>query len=274
MNTTSPKVGVARGWRWMTQAVSLVTHNASVFLPMGAIAAVIYLIPLLGGLIMLILGPALIAGSIIAARDAVNGNQPKVGQMFALFQEDGRLRDALKLCIPLVIGKVVASLILVVGVKRVLLRAGLDLKSLESQSEQLMKSLQGSAGDLFGWSIVSLLILLVAWAFTVTAISRVALDRSEPFAAMAESFRLALRNAGAWLLATLVLFLAVFVLAIPLLIGGHLALTQMLINVLIYSLLGPLLYFAWRDLAQTPDAGAESPPSAPPPGSSAASFEA
>lgn len=246
----------------MTQAVALVVRHAGVFLTMGTLAALIYLIPLLGGFIMLILGPALIAGAIIAARDAAEGRPPRVGQMFSLFQEDGRLPDALKLCIPLVVGKVLASLVIGMGITRVLLRAGLDIKALESQPQLLIKTLQTSAGDLFGWSIVSLLIVLVAWAFTATAISRVALQRAQPFPAMAESFRLALRHVGAWLLAAVALFLIVFVLAMPLLLGAHLLLAQMLINGLIYSLAGPLLYFAWRDLFGAVSDHAPSAPSA------------
>ena len=265
MSQGGSKVSAARGWHWLVQAVTLVSRHAGVFGAMGLIVAVIYIIPLLGGLIMLILGPALIAGSIIAARDADHGGRPGVGQLFALFQEDGRTREALKLCIPLVAGKVLASFVIGIGMARVLLRAGLDMKAIESQPEVLIHALQGSFGDLVWWLLVALLIMLAAWAFSVSAIARVALDRAEPFAAMAESFRLSVRNAGAWLLAGFALMLGVFVVSIPLLLGAHLLLAQMLINVLVYSLLGPLLYFAWRDLCQTSEHSAPTPPPSPRP---------
>jgi hypothetical protein len=234
----------------MVQAVALVLRHPTVFPLMGMMVSAIYLIPYVGGLVMLILGPALIAGSVIAARDAVGNGRPAASQLFALFQDQERTRDGIKLCIPLVVGKVLSSLILGIAFSRALLRAGLDMKALQTQPEAVIKALQDAGGSLFGWVLVALVILLVAWGFTVLAISRVALDRAEPFKAMRESIRLTRQHVGAWLLAGLFLLLAVFVLSMPLLLGGHLLLAQIVINIVVYSILGPFLYLAWHDLCQ------------------------
>lgn len=273
------KVSATRGWQWIVQAVTLVGRHASVFVLMGLIVAGIYLIPLIGGLIMLVVGPALIGGAVVAARDAAQGARPSVSQLFTLFQREGRARDALKLCVPLVVGKLLASFVVGIGMLRIAKRAGLDIKTLETQTDVLMKTLQGSTGDLIWWFLAAVLILLVAWALSVIAIARVALDDAEPFAAMVESFHLARRNAGAWLLAALVLLVGVFVLAMPVLLGGHMVLAQLVIHVVIYSLLGPWFYFAWRDLCPRKNDDTPSPPPSPSPSpsssaSSSGTFEA
>lgn len=254
------KVESGRGARWVGQALGLVGRWPQVFLPMGLIVGVIYLVPLLGGLVLLVLGPSLLAGAVIAARDADRGGQPAFGQLFELFREEGRLGQGLRLCLPMIGGQVLAGFLIGIPVARAMLRAGVDIKALESQPEMIVEIMGGS---LFAWALVALLVVLFAYAFTATAIARVALDRYAAMAAMAESLGLVRANLGAWVVTALLLFVGMFVLAMFSMMLGIPTLVQALCYAALYTVLGPLLYFAWRDLCDGAQAG--SPPSSPPP---------
>lgn len=254
------KVESSRGMRWIGQALGLVRRWPQVFLPMGLVAGAIYLVPLLGGLVLLILGPSLLAGAVIAARDADRGGQPSFGQLFELFREEGRLGQGLRLCLPMVGGQLLAGFLIGIPVAQAMLRAGVDIKTLESQPEMIIELM---GGNLFAWALAALLIVLVAYAFTATAIARVALDRREAMAAMAESLRLVRANLGAWVVTALLLFAGMFVLAMFSMMLGVPALVQALCYAALYTVLGPLLYVAWRDLCDGTQTGR--PPSSPPP---------
>jgi hypothetical protein len=254
------KVESSRGMRWVGQALGLVRRWPQVFLPMGLIVGAIYLIPLLGGLVLLILGPSLLAGAVIAARDADRGDRPAIGQLFELFREEGRLSQGLRLCLPMVGGQVLAGFLIGIPVARAMMQAGIDIKALESQPEMILGIMGGS---LFVWALVALLVVLFAYAFTATAIARVALDRREAMAAMAESLRLVRANLGAWVVTALLLFAGMFVLAMFSRVLGVPTLVQALCYAALYTVLGPLLYFAWRDLCAGAQAGG--PPPSPPP---------
>lgn len=251
-----PKVRSGRGAHWVGQALAMVGRWPGVFVPMGLIVGAIYLIPLLGGLVVLILGPALLAGAVIAAREADRGGRPGVGHMFQLFQEEGRVGQGLRLCVPLVAGQLLASFLIGIPVARAMLRAGLDLKAVESQP-QVIVGLMGSG--LLLWIGLAVLVMLVAYAFTATAIAQVALNRRPAFAAMAESLRLVCHSAGAWIVTALLLFAGMFVLAMVVTAFGVPVLALALCYAALYAVLGPLLYIAWRDLCDA-SAAAGAPP--------------
>lgn len=58
MNANNTTAG--SGWTWVQQALALIKRWPQVFLLMGLILGVIAAVPFLGGLVILILGPALI----------------------------------------------------------------------------------------------------------------------------------------------------------------------------------------------------------------------
>ncbi|HET7359354.1 MAG TPA: BPSS1780 family membrane protein [Rhodanobacteraceae bacterium] len=240
-----PRVRSGRGAHWVGQALAMVAHRPGVFMTMGLIVGAIYLVPLLGGLVLLVLGPAVLAGAVIAARDADRGGHPGVGHMFQLFQEESRLGQGLRLCVPLVAGQLLAGFVIGIPVARAMLRAGLDLAAVQSHPEVIV-NLMGAS--LLLWAGLALLVMLCAYAFTATAIAQVALNDRPAFAAMAESLRLVRTQPGAWIVTALLLFGGMFVLALLVVALGVPALAQAVCYAALYAVLGPLLYAAWRDL--------------------------
>lgn len=261
------KVPAGRGWQWFATAVATVRRWPGTFLAMGLIVGLISLVPLLGGLVILITGPALLAGSVVAADAAHHGRQPAVRQLFAMFEQTRQRNEALKLCIPLVIGKLVAAMVLATAMASALRHAGLDVTALEGHPEKILAVLAGPGMRV--WLVLALAIVLFAWTFTALAIPRVALRGESAFAAMGESFRHVWRNLGAWILAALLLFVTLVALALLLMVSRVPIIMQLGVYTALYAALGPLLHAAWRDLGGTgqppPAAHGSKPPPPPPP---------
>ncbi|NII12215.1 BPSS1780 family membrane protein [Oleiagrimonas sp. C23AA] len=264
------KVRAGQGWHWVGQALGMARKYPGIFPVMGLIVSAIALVPLLGGLAIAILGPALVAGSVIATRDATAGRKPQIGQLFQLFAEQ-RAGGGIALCLPVILSQIVAGMVLVGAVSARLTRAGVDLKSLESNPSELMQNLTQYIGPGFlGWIIVAVIIALIGYAFAALAIPRVGLDRKPAMQAMAESFRTVRRHWGAWLLTGLALFLCMFIPVVVFYVLGSSLIAQFVANAVLYTLLGPTLYFAYSDLYGGPDAatddhGTAPDASAPPP---------
>ncbi len=267
MTGPDPKVPAGHGWQWFATAVATVRRWPGAFLAMGLVVGLISLVPLLGGLILLITGPALLAGSVVAADAAHHGRQPALRQLFAMFEQARQRNEALKLCIPLVIGKVVAATVLATAMASAMQHAGLDVTALEGHPEKILALLAGPGMRV--WLALALAIVLFAWSFTALAIPRVALRNEPAFAAMGEGFRHVWRNLGAWILAAVVLFAALVVLALLLMLTRVPVIMQLGVYTALYAVLGPLLHAAWQDLggAGQPPATARGPkpPSPPPP---------
>lgn len=258
-----PKIGIGHGWHWFTGALGMVRHWPTVFLPMGFIVAAIHtLIPILGPLAILIMGPAFLAGIGVAAHTAASGRPPAIRQLFAMFEHPAQRHEALKLCIPLVIGKVAAFMVLGFALADYMSSQGIRTTSLEGHPEKVMALLESSA--MRPWLFVALALLLLAWTFTALAIPRVALSRARATAAMAESFRLVWRHLAAWIVALVALLAGLIVLAWLLLLTRIGLLMQLGVLTAMYAVLGPMLYIAWRDLGGTPSKRETHPPSAPP----------
>lgn len=236
---------------------------------MGLIFAAIHtLVPLLGPLFTLIWGPVLIAGTVLAAHTAASGRTPLAGQLFTLFR-NGRLGEGVKLCLPLVAGKITAAIVLSFGLVSHLRASGMDIATLE-QNRQLFSTLMNQirTSAMRPWWITALIIVLFSWTIAALAIPRVALTRDTAMAAMARGFRLVWHHVLAWIVAGGLVFVLLTILT------GLLMLTRislvMELGVLtgLYTVLGPLLYVAWRDLdgaTGTTNATPPSTPEAPPP---------
>lgn len=259
------KVSAGRGWHWVGQAIRMAVRQPGIFPVMGLIVAVISLVPILGGLVITILGPALVAGSVLAARDCDLGRTPRIAQLFQLFAEQ-RAGAAMALCIPVILSQLVAGMIVAGAIMSRLSEAGVDLKTVEADPTRLVQFFDAS---MFGWVLLAVVVTLIGYAFTVLAIPRVGLDRAAAPAAMRESFAAVRSNWSAWLLAAVGLFLCMFV---PMLVFYALTsavIAQFVANAVIYTLLGPTLFAAYRDLRGNPAAAGEHEHPMPPP-----SFEA
>lgn len=241
------------------------------FLSMGLIMAVISLVPYLGGFAILIMGPALLAGIVIAADTAQRGQTPATHQLFTMFQETAQRNEALKLCLPLVIGKFVAAMVIAVGLLRTVTRLGVDVHTLEGHPEKVLALL--ADGSMLGWLIAALAIVLLAWTFAALAIPRVAIKHEAAFAAMGEGFRRVWHSIGAWAVATILMFVGLLLLSMLLMLTHVMAIVQLGLYTALYAVLGPLLHAAWRDLRDHADTSHDDhhrhdnapPPAAPPP---------
>lgn len=268
MNQAPRKLPASRGWHWIHSAFALVRKHPSVFVLMGLIFGLITWVPLLGGLLLLVAGPALVAGTVVAARTAEAGGRPFVRQMLCVLADPAQRGEALKLCIPLVIGKIAAGMVLAIAATARLLEQGMQPEQLEQNRQKLMALLFSQ--DMLAWWGVALLLVLLAWSFTALAIPKVALQHKRAFPSMLESLHQVWRNPGAWLLTVLTLFSLLLAVTWVLWLTRIPALAQLGIYTTLYTLLGPILYAAWRDLgdddhAPPPPPSGDDQASPPPP---------
>lgn len=262
MNANNTTAG--SGWTWVQQALALIKRWPQVFLLMGLILGVIAAVPFLGGLVVLILGPALIGGTVYAAQQADRGQTPAVGQLFQAFQDGDRIGSMVALCLPVIVASVVAGILVFIFAVGAAVGGGLTAAS-ASNPAVLFGAL--GAGALILIPIV-IIIMLVAWALVFFAIPRVLLDRVGAFEAMKESLGAARANMGAFLVAVLIIGVGFWLLA---LILGLLHLGwigQILAVAAMYSVLGPTMYYGYRAVFGSAAAGAAettAPPPPPPP---------
>jgi hypothetical protein len=235
------KVSADNGINWLTSGVSMVMANPAVFLVMGLILAVIGLVPVLGGLALAILGPALVGGIVFAAREHAAGRPTDIAQLFQAFREPGKIGPMLLLCIPGVAGGFALLVVVMVFAASALIGGG--FAALEHGGMHLVGALGGGAIVAL---LLALVIGLVMYSLQLFAVPRVMLDGVEPFAAMRESFEACRANFGAFVLYCAVVVVAWVVLGfvllfIPLL--GWLAL-----SLVSWAVIGCATYAAWHQV--------------------------
>lgn len=257
------KVGAAHGWRWFTIALDMVRRQPVVFLGMGLfVAGVGSLIPYIGRLAILIMGPAFLAGICVAADATARKQSPAFAQLFALLAQPERRGEALKLCIPLVLGKLAAAMILGFALAGQLARQGIQMETFQGHRDELMALLVSEA--MMPWLLVALAAILFSWTVTALAIPRVAFSRESAFAAMAAGFRLIWQHFSAWIVAALALFACLLVVVMVLMLTGFMPVVLLGFFTILYALLGPMLYAAWRDLGGRVQGDDPDQPPAPP----------
>ncbi|HMM68535.1 MAG TPA: BPSS1780 family membrane protein [Dokdonella sp.] len=234
------KIPAGSGIEWIGGAFQQILGNPVVFLVMGLIVAAIGIVPLLGGLVTIVLGPALYGGIVYAAREQDEGRNADIGQLFRAFSEPGKIGPMIMLCLPSIAGAVLLFVLLVIFVGGALLGGGLSSLS-SGSSAALLGALGGSALLLIPFMLA---IALAIYALQFFAIPRVMLEGVEPMAAMKQSFSDCLANAGAFLVFIVVLMVGVVVLSVVLAVLGFLG------SLLVFTLVAPLagcgLYLAWK----------------------------
>lgn len=260
MSGNAPRRPANHGWLWVVEGLKTVRRCPGVFLSMGLIVAVIQMIPMLGGLVLLVTGPALVAGTIVAAQAATRGTRPAVGQLFAMFDAAPRRTEALKLCVPLLVGKGLALLVLAMAVARRLAASGVEMQELEGHPEKIL-ALFGQ-GDMLPWLLAAIVLVLLAWTFTALAIPRVALGSERAFDAMRHGVRQVWASLGAWVVVLLLLFSALMAVTTVLMLTQWMLVVQIGLYTALYAVLGPILHAAWRDIGGAGPA----PPPPPTPG--------
>ena len=260
-------VDAGRGVQWLVEAVQLVMRNPGVFLVQALILSVLMLvlnfIPLIGQVAALVLSPVLLAGMVYSLREADQGRNADVGQMFAGFQQPGKVVPLMLLCIPSIVGLVVMVILgfLFIG--------GSVIGAVASGGNDAAGAL-AIGGGLLVFMLLAFVVSLAIAAVVIFAVPRVMFDAEEPFAAMKESLSGSLANIAPLLIASIIFFIVgaiVFVVLslIPIL-GSIAALLA------IYAVGAGLVYVAYKDVFQPASAPADviippppGPPAPPPP---------
>lgn len=250
------KVEAGRGIEWLKQSVALVLKNPAAFLVMALILSIIGIIPILGLLVLLIIGPALMAGMIYAYREEDQGRKAEIGMLFKAFQEPGKIGPLIALCIPGVIAMVLLIVFGFVLLGGALL--GMGASGAAQSSAGLAASLGGGFVIFF---LLCLAIVFVFYALIIFAIPRVMFDGVEPFAAMKESIAASLANIAPLFLYGIIMFVIVlvagFILAFIPILG------PLLLGLALNAINGAASYIAYRDVFAGGGMVAPLPPSPP-----------
>lgn len=258
-------VPAGHGWQWIAGALDILKRYPVPFLVMGLILAVIGIIPLLGGLVMLILGPALIAGTCYAAQQADSGGKPEIGHLFRGFQENDRIGPLIALCIPYVVGLIVIAILIGIFIAGAAVSAGGSLLQQAQTNPMLVVSAMGMSAMIL--IPLVLIVALLMYALVFFAIPRTMLERSDAFGNMKDSFAACRGNVGAFIVAILILAVGVIILSMIFRILHLGVIGQLLVSTGLYSILGSTLYLGYREVLGGGAATAASstpPPTAPP----------
>ncbi|MEZ5462681.1 BPSS1780 family membrane protein [Dokdonella sp.] len=250
---SAQKIEAGSGLNWITGAVQLILKNPVVFLVMGLIVAAIGWVPVIGGLVMVVIGPALYGGIVHAAREQEAGRTTEIGQLFRAFGESGKTGAMIMLCLPSIAGAVLLFVLLMIVVGGALLGGGFAALT-SGSAEALLGALGGGALILIP---LALLIALVVYALQFFAIPRVMLDDAEPIAAMKQSFFDCLGNLGAYLVFVVLLMVVAVVLGLVLGILGFIG--GLLVSTLLTPVIGCGLYLAWRQVYPESQVESETP---------------
>lgn len=236
------RVDAGRGIGWISEAVQLLQRDPQPFALMGLVLAMIGLLPVAGGLAMAVLGPAFYGGIMFAAQETQRGRRADFNQLFAAFQQPGKLPKMLLLCLPGVAAGLLLGMLAIMFLGGALLAV---LASAAADSEALAGASLGSGGVLF--FALALAIGLAAFAAVCFAIPRVMLDEQDPLQAIRDSLAASLANIGALATLLAVVFVAVVV-ANLLLAWISVALTQLVMATVLIPVFSVATLIATREI--------------------------
>lgn len=251
-------VSAARGIVWIQAAARLLLQDPAPFALMGLLLAMVGFVPLLGGLALLVFGPALQGGMVHAAARRRRGDGAVPGHLFEAFRRPGALRPMLLLCLPNIALLALLAALSVVA----LFASGLAAAVMAAAERGEMVSTQTLLGALGGGGLLLFALVLIPLALLVGAllffaVPAVMLRGTEPFAAMRASLTACLSSPGAFLFA--ILGIALLRLVLMLLLGSiSPALAALAIGVVVEPLLAVTGYQAFSDVFgddQAPAAG-------------------
>lgn len=248
------KVPAGNGLQWITESVNLIMKNPAPFLLMGLVIAVIGMIPILGGLALLVLGPALYGGIMYAANEQQAGRKADFQHLFEAFKQEGKLMKMIVLCLPSVAAGVIMVVLIFVLVGGVVMSGGMS----SSPEAAIMTALVASSAILLP---VLILVGLAVFALTFFATPRVMLDGAEPMDAMKDSVSAVLANIGPALLYCVVM---IVVAGVSLVVLSFIPiLGQLVWTVVLVPLMSVAGYIAMRQVYRH-DITREIPPATPP----------
>jgi uncharacterized membrane protein len=211
-------------------------------------------------LVLLVIGPILLGGLIYAAR-CVDGGGPAVPGQLLQGVRDGKAARLLATLVPQIVAVLVCALLLV------LMIGGDGL----AQMAQTLEHLQGQAkpdpalisalplGRLALWTVLVLVIGVVASFFTFVAVPELMFTDSQAWDAMRRSFRACMRNLPALIvfivltmIAVVAIYTAVMMIALVVkMVAGELAMqivAQLLATAVLMPALTGAMYHAWKQM--------------------------
>lgn len=248
------KVPAGNGVQWITESVNLIMKNPAPFLLMGLVIGVISIVPFLGQLALLVLGPALYGGIMYAAREEQSGRKADLQHLFQAFKEPGKLPKMLFLCLPTVAAAII------VGVLAVMMLGG-ALLGIGAASNDSAAGLAAAGAGILVVLVIGLAVGLVVFALTFFATPRVMLEDAEPIDAMKDSARAVLANIGPVIVYVVILIVAFLILGVILSLIPFIG--PLLLTVAITPLVSVAAYIAWRQVYRH-DITREIPPAQPP----------
>lgn len=207
-------VEMGRGLSWLSCGWRNFTASPGMWIALCAllivISAVVSSIPMLGGLVLSLFGPALGGGLMYAAREADQGRALKVAHLFKAFQEEGRLGPLVALGAVALAGAVASVVVLFAlagGYMRMMAKGG---------------RFEVEAGLPEGLLLAVLIVLAVqlAVAMALAYATPLVMLRGAPVGvALRSSFNACLRNTLPLLVFGLVYFFVALAASLPLMLG-------------------------------------------------------
>ncbi len=219
-------------------------------------------------LVIILVGPLLLAGLIFAAREVDEGRPALPGHLLRGLQ-DGKAPRLLATLLPQIIAMVICLVLLFLMIGPTQLEAlSAAMQEVQGQARPDPSVFDGlPVGRMFLWLLMVLAIGIVAGFFNFTAIPAMLFDDRRAVDAMLQSFRACLRNLPALMVFFVLLVIAAValnfgVILIAALVGALLgpAAMQVVLQLLMMGVLMPVvtgaMYTAWKQLHGGPQADA------------------
>jgi len=211
----SRTVDAGRGITWWSEAWTLFTKNAGMWIALALISCVIFvvlaLLPVLGSLATSLLAPVFAGGWLLAARKVENGGALEVGDLFAGFKE--------RLTPLLILGAVMLAASLVIMVVAGALGIGAVMGLVVGGANQSV----GGVLAAISTGMLALLVALTLGALAAMAIwfapALVVFRNVAPVDALRASFSACMKNIVPFLLYSVIYIIAAIVATIPLGLG-------------------------------------------------------
>lgn len=211
-------------------------------------------------LVFILLGPLLLAGLIVAAREVDEGRAASPAHLLRSVQE-GKARRLLATLLPQIIAMAICLLLLFVMIGPTQLEAlSVAMQQVQQQSRPDPTVFDGlPVGRMFLWVLMVLAIGVVAGFFNFTAIPEMMFRDRGAHESMLQSFRACVRNLPALIVFFVLLVIAAValnlgVILIAALVGALLgqAAMQIVMQLLMMAVLMPVItgamYHAWKQL--------------------------
>ncbi len=243
-----------QGFHWAITALRILARNFRVLILLALLLVLLTQIPLLGGLISVLLGPAMLGGMVWAVQQIQNGRRPGLGALFKAFDGTHSIGNLVVLCLPS-LGVLVLLVFAVSGI--FVSSVGGDPAKIDAMRQDPIMLLAALRGHLLPLALIAVFGSLLNFTLTFFAVPQVMLRNQTGWMGMLQSLRAARINWSALLVLVCAVFGLIFVtvlaLQLVLLAGGSLGawwreLWMLLLIAALYAYGAVLTYVAWHDV--------------------------